>query len=171
MGFDAFGFRDVRVPSFACHVVRVLLDQRFERFGVVLLEGVQSGFYALGPLSQFGKLAPVFLIGRVDFVTLFTQPDELFHDALLPEHVAELHDFRGSQNDGHGVVVGGGDRIELVIVAARAAKGQPEKGLAEGVELFVGDFHTLAFGIVADQHLGANDEKAGRDSLAVALVD
>ena len=43
------------------------------------------------------------------------------------------------------VVVLGGNRIELVIVAAGAAKRQPQEGAANGIDLFVDDIQASAW--------------------------
>ncbi len=43
--------------------------------------------------------------------------------------------------------------------------------MADRVDLFVGDLHALLLGIDSQQHLGADDQEAGRDPLLVSLCD
>ncbi len=67
------------------------------------------------------------------------------------------------EDPGQGVVIGGGYRVELVVVAPSTAESQSEERPADGVDLFVDDVHLHFTRIVFGQHLGSDDQETGGD--------
>ena len=78
--------------------------------------------------------------------------------------------LRAHEEPGEGVVVLGGDRVELVVVAAGAGQRQAEHALADGVDLLVDQVEAelaLVPGLVA---LRPEREIARRDQVPGALI-
>ena len=80
-----------------------------------------------------------------------------------------LQGLRAVQDAGQRVVVGGGDRVELVVVAARAPDCLPQKRAAEGVELLIHHVHLKLFFVLLLEVGVADRQKRRRDDLAAAL--
>ncbi len=164
-----FGLAGIRGAG--CDSLRVFCGECLQCFVFATLQKLQGGFGLFFALLQFRLFTPILLIGSVQFLAIGSKSDEPFHEPLLVKHVAALHDLRGRKNAGQRVVVGGGNGIELMIVAASATKCLPENGAADRVNLFVGNVHPSLLRIIAEQHLGADDQKTGCNSLPVALLD
>lgn len=81
------------------------------------------------------------------------------------------HGFGALEDAGKSVVVCDGDGVEFVIVAAGAAEGHAEKGAADGVDLFVDEFHFEEFVVLEFVVKGSQDEVAGAGELGVSLFD
>ena len=80
-------------------------------------------------------------------------------------------DRLGARQDARqGVVVAGGDRVELVVVAPGAADRQPEEGLADRVELLVDHVDQQLLLVGRADHLGPDDEEPGRHDVVVPLL-
>ena len=84
---------------------------------------------------------------------------------------AFAHGLGAEENAGEGVVVGRWDGVELVIVAAGAAKGHAEKGAPDGVDLFIDELHPKEFVILEFVVESSEDEVAAANELVVSLFD
>ena len=71
------------------------------------------------------------------------------------------------EDAGESVVVGDGDGVELMIVAAGAAESHAEEGAADSVDLFIDEFHFEKFVILEFVVQSAEDEVAAADKLGV----
>src|SRR5262249_48205818 len=151
--------------------IGILLGKFRQRGLIAALQCLQSGLGLLFALLQLGLLAPIILISAVQRVAIVTEPNQPLHLPLLIEHVTALHDLRGRENAGECVIVGGGNRVELVIVAASAAERLAEHAAADRVDLFVGDVHPPLVRIIAKQDFGTDNQKTGGNSLPVALFN
>ena len=87
------------------------------------------------------------------------------------DHFEILHGLGALEDPGQGVIVGSGNGIELVIVTACTAKRLTEKGLANGIDLFIGHFHALPLVDVSQQDLWSNHEEPRGNALPVSLVN
>ena len=74
------------------------------------------------------------------------------------------------EDAGQGVVVGRRDRVELVVVAAGAARRQGQDRPADGVDLLVDVVHDEPDLEPLVDVLHAQGQEAGRDQLLVALA-
>ena len=72
-----------------------------------------------------------------------------------------LHGFGAFEDTGERIIISGGDGIELMVVAAGAADGEPVERAHGGVELLVDDVHFHFLGVVFGEHLGTEGEEAG----------
>ena len=64
---------------------------------------------------------------------------EPFHDALGAFRAAAVQGLGTPENTHQSIVVGRGNRVEFVVVAASATDGQAEDAFADDVHLIVGD--------------------------------
>jgi hypothetical protein len=76
-----------------------------------------------------------------------------------------IHEIGGAEDAGHGVVVGLGDGVELVIVAAGAADGETEEGAGGGIDLVVDNIHAVLFLVGFAEFVSAEGEEAGADDV------
>ncbi|MCG3774146.1 MAG: hypothetical protein JW395_0963 [Nitrospira sp.] len=107
-----------------------------------------------------------FLGLRRDPVQVFLELFSLFcrgQNVLVPagDNLIVLHRLRAQEDSSHGVVIGGGDGIELMVVAPCATHRQAHEGTGSRVHLFVHDVHLHFDGVVFGQHLGTQSEEAG----------
>ena len=65
------------------------------------------------------------------------------------------------EDGGQGVVVGGGDGVELVVVAAAAGQGQAQEGAPRNVDLLVGYVQNELLLVLLRQRLGAQHQEPG----------
>ena len=72
-----------------------------------------------------------------------------------------LHRPGAFKDPGQRVIVGRGNRIELMVVASRTAQSQSHECAANGVDLLVDDVHFHFDRVVLGQHLGTENEKTG----------
>ncbi len=77
--------------------------------------------------------------------------------------------LRAAQDARHGVVVAGGDGIELVVVTAGAADRHAEEGAAQRIELLIDDVHAQHPLVLLLVVRGSEHEKSGGGDLAAAL--
>ena len=84
---------------------------------------------------------------------------------------AFAHRHGALEDAGEGVVVGDGDGVEFVVVAAGTAEGHAKKGAANGVDLFVDKFHFQEFVVLKFVVEGTEDEVAAASELGVPLLD
>ncbi len=73
------------------------------------------------------------------------------------------------EDAGQGVIVGGRDRVELVIVAAGTARRQGQHRAADGVDLLVDVVHDEPDLETLVDVLDAQGQEPGRDQLLVPL--
>ncbi len=103
-------------------------------------------------------------LGGVDPLLAFGQGGVAGQRPVAPaRHEAGVVERTGAVEDaGQRVVVGGRDRVELVVVAARAAERLAEERAADQVELFVdGVEHQLRL-VLFGQHARTERQEAGR---------
>ena len=85
---------------------------------------------------------------------------------LVPEfdgsHFLFAEAARAAEDRGQRVIVGGRQRIELVVVAATAADRHPEKRPSQRVNLFVDDVHLQLPHVRLGEHPRADREEPGR---------
>ena len=79
--------------------------------------------------------------------------------------------FRVFENARQRVVIARRNRIELVIVTARAADRLAEQRLADHVELLIDDIHHELIFVLLLEVVISQNEKRGRDHLAPAICD
>ena len=118
-------------------------------------------------LGGLDRRADSFL-GRGDFLlTTVLAGEDLFVGKLgfvpFRDDAEVFHRLGALEDPGQCVVVGSRDWVELVVVASRTAKGQAQKCLADGVQLFIDDVHLHFAGIILGEHLGAEHQEAGGD--------
>ena len=80
-----------------------------------------------------------------------------------------LHGPSAFEDPGQSIVVRRLDRIELVVVASRAAQRQPENRAAHRVDLLVDDVHPHLGFVRLGQDFRTNAQEAGRDQVLVPL--
>ena len=78
-----------------------------------------------------------------------------------------LHRPRTLEDAGQAVVVGGGDRVELVVVTPRTSQRQPQERPAHGIDLLIHEVHLHLRRVGLRQHLRPQRQEPGRDQLLV----
>ena len=89
---------------------------------------------------------------------------------LETRYVAGRQRLGATKDAGQRVVVAGGDRVELVVVASGAADRQSEKRPADRLKLLVDDFHPQQFLVLQFVVDRPEDEEARSGQLVGALV-
>ena len=77
--------------------------------------------------------------------------------------------FGATEDAGEGVVIGGGDGIELMVMAAGAGGGEAEEGPGGEIDLVIDEIHFELETIFFVETFGAEGEEAGGDSEFVAM--
>ena len=87
----------------------------------------------------------------------------------LRDGLEVVHRAGALEDGGERVVIRRGQRVELVVVAARAADGHAEEGAAQRLDLLVNQVHLQLHLVRLGQQLRADAEEAQRGQLLVAL--
>ncbi len=76
-----------------------------------------------------------------------------------------------SEDSGQGVVVAGGDRVELVVVASSTADRLSQEASGDGFELFVDDVHPEFILVLVFEVVVSQGQEGGGDDLALLLFE
>src|SRR5262245_35438251 len=89
---------------------------------------------------------------------------------VIPGTIPQPREKPGADEDpGDTVVIGGGDRVELMIVAARAAYGEAKESAAGDADLLVDGVHAEHVGVDFELIVRTDRQEAGGDILLSAL--
>ena len=156
---DAHRDRDRRGFLLELREARALPAKVLGQARTVILLGCGPGL--LGQGVDLRLAARDFLPKRLDRRLLGLRPER----ALLPhgDDLVVLHRPGGLEDAGHPVVVGGRDRVELVVVASGTAHREAHEHAADRIHLLVDDVHLHLHRIVLGEHLRPEHEEPGRD--------
>ena len=161
---DAFGARVID------HDARQFLGREHARGRERVLGGDEGGGGFGGGLLGFLDARLEFGDGRVVFLQRLFRVGVHGQRQLEPlRHVRVFEGLRVFENARQRVIIARRDRVELVIVAARAADGLPEERLANRVELFVHDIHDELLLVLLLEVVIADREKGRGDHLTATL--
>ena len=80
-----------------------------------------------------------------------------------------VHRFGALEDPGQSVIVGGGNRIKLVIVASSTSEGHPKKDTTDGIDLLVDDVHAHLRHVHLGQYFRADRKKTGCNQALLAF--
>src|SRR5690606_37118883 len=112
----------LRVERFWRDRSLLFVGELLQSFCFLLFEQFERRLRVLMLLANAWQPPPIAFVFRVEFVAVGAESNEPFHDALFAEHVAAFHHLRRREDACQRVVIGGWDRIKLVVVAPRTAE-------------------------------------------------